>query len=125
MSNDPKEIKNPGYLWIMRIGFWADILITLPLFFIDGYKTGSAMGNALTLLLHCYLGLAGYIMGYRLYNPPKWARWVVPHNWIEEWRYLTYADPDSIKANRNALIRFVGGVIIITILLLALLNGKI
>jgi hypothetical protein len=125
MDTDIKNVKNPEYLWIFRIGIWATLLITIPLFFIDTYANGSALSNTLTLLFHCYLVVAGYIFGYRLDNPPKWARWVVRAKWLDEWRYLVHADPESIKSNRMGLLRIIGAATLLTILLLAFLSGKL
>lgn len=125
MDKYTKKIRNPEYLWMCRIGFWSMLLFTLPLFFYDTYKAASALSNILIVLFYCYLAVGSYILGYRLDNPPKWARWVLRAKWIEEWRYLVYADPEAIKSNRKRLIRVVGGVMLITILLLALLSGDL
>ncbi|MBI3523860.1 MAG: hypothetical protein HY066_04925 [Betaproteobacteria bacterium] len=125
MSNDAKEIKNPEYFWAMRIAFWIAVLVNLPLFFAYTYKIGTALGNTLTLLFYCYLAVASYIMSYRLNTPPKWSSLVVPAKWITEWRHLVYADPESIKSNRNGLLRVISGAALLTILLLAALSGKL
>jgi hypothetical protein len=125
MANNDKKIRNPGYLWMSRIAFWAVLLFTLPLFFIEMYKTGTALSNTLILLFHCYVALGNYILGYRLDDPPKWASWLLPSKWIIEWRYLVYADPEAIKANRKGLVRVIAGTILLTILALAFISDKL
>jgi hypothetical protein len=91
----------------------AGFLYYLPVFFRNHQFTS------------CYIAVANYIMGYRLDNPPKWARWVVPKKWMDEWSYLIHAEQESIKSNRKGLIRVVGAATLLTILLLAFLSGKI
>jgi hypothetical protein len=124
MNGNAGKIRNPQYLWASRIAFWVTVLITLPLFFSDTYRSGTAIGNALTLLFHCYVAVANYVMGYRLDDSPGWAHWVVPSRWMREWRYLVYADTESIQSNRKGLVRVVGGAALFTVLLLAVLSGK-
>lgn len=125
MSNFTKEIKNPEYLWVSRIAFWIVVLVNLPVFFLHTYLDGTPLGNTLTFLFFCYLTVANYIMGYRLFAPPKWSSWVVPNKWIVEWRYLVLADPESIKSNRKGILRVISGVALLTILLLAALSGHL
>jgi hypothetical protein len=127
MNSEFKKVRNPIYLWMSRIALWGTVLFSIPLFLLDTYtyKTGSAIGNTLTLLFHCYIAVANYILGYRFDAPPKWSRWLVRDKWIVEWRYLIYADPAAIKSNRNGLLRVVAGGTLLTILLLAFLSGKL
>ena len=125
MHNDTKEIKNPEYLWMSRISFWGFLLFVLPLFFIDTYKMGTPLSNTLTVLFYCYCCFANFILGYRLDDPPKWSLLLIPAKWITEWRYLVYADPEFIKSNRWGLLRVIAAGALITILLLAVLSGKL
>jgi uncharacterized membrane-anchored protein YitT (DUF2179 family) len=124
MSDSNKKIKNPEYLWACRIAFWVAVLFNIPLFFFDTYKAGSALGNTITIFLHCYLAAGSYILGYRLNDQPKWSRYLVPKKWIVEWQYLVYTDPESIKSNRRGLLAVIGGATLLMILLFAILSEK-
>jgi uncharacterized membrane-anchored protein YitT (DUF2179 family) len=125
MPNNSKKIKNKKYLLISRFTFWLTVLFTIPLFIFDTYKLGSTLTNTLIFLLYIYISIGNYLLGYRLDNPPKWSSWVIPKQWIVEWRYLVYADPEDIKENQSKLFRFIGGGILLVIFLLATLSDKI
>lgn len=104
---------------------WGMVLVTIPLPGLEIGKSGTTGSNAITLTLYLYLAVGDYILGYRLDDTPKWSSWVVPKKWIDEWRYLVYADPGLIKSNRLGLIRVIGVPALIAILVLAIISGKL
>ncbi len=124
MQNNLKNVRNPGYLWVSRIAFWAALLFNIPMCLYNNYESGSMTSAVLPIILYSYLAIACYILGYRLDNPPSWARWVVREKWIAEWRYLANANPESIKQNRNKLLQIGGGTALLVVLSLALLHDK-
>ncbi len=125
MSPDQKKVKNPEYLWLLRIAFWAGLLFNIPMFFINDFAAGTALSNTIILLFHSYMIVGAYVLGHRLDTPPVWAGWLLPAKWIIEWRYLVYANPEAIKDNRKRLIRVIGAGALLTVLLLAILTGRL
>lgn len=127
MEINLKEIKNPKYIIFSRIAFWVSIFILLPLFFIRISEGELNFADCLTFFVYVYIIIGNYVLGYRLFNPPYWVKWVVPSKWISEWKFLSNADAETIQIKRNHknLIRITAGAALIMIFLLALLSGKI
>lgn len=125
MCDKPKKKMNPQYMWASRTAFWIGVLVVFPMFFIDTHKRASALANSIILLFYIWTTIGNYILGYRVDNPPKWSKWIIPAKWISEWKYLSYADPEVIRSNRMGLMRVVGGVVILTIFVLSILSWKL
>lgn len=127
MHTNLKNFRNPKYIILSRISFWVTIMISFPLFFIDIYTKNFASGKLFIFFFYVYIAICNFVLGYRLNNPPIWTKWIMPKNWIIEWKFLSDADPDTmeIKTNHRKLIRVVTGSILLTIFLLATLSGKI
>lgn len=121
------NIRNPEYIRFSRVSFWIGIFIVMPLFLSRVYSKEIDLGIILTFFFYLYVLVGNYILGYRLYNPPTWVKWIMPFKWILEWRFLSESDARAanVRTNKKNLIRIGGGVILLTILILAIMSGKV
>lgn len=92
--------------------------MVLPMIAWRTRNTVMGANDWLTFIGFIYVAFANYVLGYRLYDPPRLAKYLIPQKWIEEWKALSSANKEDIASNERALIGV--GVVAILLVLYAL-----
>lgn len=116
-----KSIKNPKYIRFSRIAFYSGVFVVMPLTVLMQSNKSMGWPEWATLAFYIYLIVGNYILGFRLENPPVWAKYVMPLKWIDDWRRLSYGEVPEKDLDDKKLIR-VAGVAAISVIFFGILS---
>lgn len=115
-------IKNSIYTNASKLACLVSLLFSIPMFVLVQSERDITYGAVVTGAIYLYLIVANYIMGYRLFDTPKWAHWVVPNVWLNEWRLLSLTCPKDTVEETKKLVRIASGGALVVLVLFYFLN---
>ncbi|PJK10007.1 hypothetical protein CO608_04710 [Lysobacteraceae bacterium NML08-0793] len=117
------KIVNPIYTKLSKLCVWLGVIFVVPVKVLFGMR--GDWSDVFELFVYFYLIVGNYVLGYRLMDPPGWAYRVMPRKWIEDWVFLSISDSEGVRSNKIRLFSFVGSVVLLSIIFLAVVNEKI
>ncbi len=122
-----EPVKNPQYPRTSKIGVWVGILAAIPVSIYNMVRHHYEVSDIIVAAVAIYATLYCYVLGYRLFNLPVWAEYIIPKKLIEHEKFLANANLDELDKTKKIvpINVVVACVMLAVVLILAVVTGKL